>query len=121
MRFAFKAVAALVGLLALGVAAWAVFAQPNVTVSIVNASEKPIAWVRVLDEKAAYDLKGIAIGESRVFEFRPHGETTYSLVVGFEDGSELRSEAVYTEAGYVFTATISDSSISNRFERFKYL
>ena len=121
MRFLLKSIAALIGVLAVAVAAWVVFAKTSVTVSVFNDSKRPIAWVKVLDEQDVYNFDGIAIGESRVLEFSAHGETTYSLVIGFEDGSELRGEALYAEAGYVFSATVSESSVSNRFERMSYL
>jgi hypothetical protein len=120
MRFAFRAVAVLIALAVLAVAVWALLSPRNITVNVVNDSRKPIAWVKVVDERGSYQLDGIAVAKSRVFRFEPQGETTYSLVVGFEDGSELRGGAVYAVAGYVFNATVSETSISNHLERFEH-
>jgi hypothetical protein len=106
-----------VGLLVAAAIAW-LFLWPAapVTVSVVNASQKPIAWVKLRHEKGAETLGEIPVGQSRVVKFRTRGETSYSLKVRFADGTELGGGGSYAEPGYTFTDSITDSAVKNELE-----
>jgi hypothetical protein len=94
--------------------------QPPVTVSVVNVSHKPIAWVKLQHEKGVEMLGKIPAGQSRVIKFHTRGETSYTLAVRFEDGTELSGKGSYAEAGYSFTESITDSGVTNELQGMRY-
>lgn len=91
-----------------------------VSVVVVNASQREIAWVRVEHEKGVEKLGTLRAGGSGVVRFRTPGETSYRLRVRFGDGAEISGGGNYAEPGYSFTDTITDSAIRNELRGMQY-
>jgi len=78
-----------IGVVAVGVAAWLSLRQPpSVSVGVINNSHKEVTWVKPIHEKGAETIGQIPVGPSRLVAFRTRGETSYSLNVRFADGTE---------------------------------
>jgi len=82
----------------------------------MNNSHKAVASATLVHEKGVETIGDIPVGQSRLVAFRTRGETSYSLNVRFEDGTELTGGGNYAEPGYSFSESVSDSTITNQLE-----
>jgi hypothetical protein len=107
-------------------AAWAFLPPPRVTIVLINASKKPIqsvqiayghGWPKVQD---VLPFGGVPVGETRTVHYPSPGESECGITVQFADGTEIKGEEGYAEAGYRFTETISDTSIKSERELPRY-
>jgi hypothetical protein len=106
-----------VGVVALGVLAWMSLRQsPPISVTVMNNSHKAVASAKLVHENGVETIGDIPVGQSRLVAFRTRGETSYSLNIRFEDGTELTGGGNYAEAGYSFSDSVSDSTITNKLE-----
>ena len=119
-RLLVRALLGLVLVLAVGVAWLFLRPLPPVTVTVVNASPKPIAWVKLKHEKGFAMASHIPAGHRSQITFPTRGETSYTLRVRFADGTEVDGLGNYAEPGYRFTDTVTEKTVTNELEYLPY-
>ena len=100
-------------LLGASVVAWIVLGPTQwIKVTVRNAGRRPIAAIRLEHEGGVETAGRLETGASRTIRFRARGETSYTLRVRFDDGSELAAGR-YAESGYKVRETVGDSKIES--------
>lgn len=95
--------------------------QPITTIEITNTSGKVIKYLDI--EYRGYGThrgriaENIAPGQQVIFKWTTEGEAGYQLHATFEDGTELRGGAGYTERGHRVKEALYEDRVTSQVPR----
>lgn len=84
-----------------------------VEVELKNNSSQDILSIELTHKEGACRLKDLKKGQHESIRFFPIGESSYSIIVQFTDGTRIEGGETYVESGYRITETITDSKITS--------
>ncbi len=87
--------------------------QPNVEAIVINKSGQSIEKIQLQTEKSGKNvvLRGVDVGAEVTIKFHNDGADTFSLLVDFSPGKEIRGDPVYFEPGQRVVATVTEKEI----------
>jgi hypothetical protein len=92
--------------------------EPNVEVVVLNKSDQSVESIHLETEKSAKNivLRGVDVGAQVTVKFHNDGADTFTLVVRFTAGKEVRGEPFYFEPGQRVVATFTEEEIRTEIE-----
>ena len=89
-----------------------------VTITFKNDSSKQLKSAIINNEGRNFLVQNINVGDSSVLNFHVKGESSYSTIFTFDDGTIIKARRSYIESGYNYTEIIDDSTITLRVNSF---
>ncbi len=90
--------------------------SPFIGIDLINRSSQDIESIHIRNENRVELVENIPANQSKRAKFYCPGESSYSLVVVFKDGTRLSGGGGYIEPDDGLSATISDKSIESHDE-----
>lgn len=95
--------------------------QPITTIEVTNASDKVIRSLDIsytgMGEHKGRLTESLKPGEKITFKWATDGEAAYLLHASFDDGSEIRGGAGYTQRGNTVKDAIEAKRVMSRFPK----
>lgn len=89
-----------------------------VKVHVSNASNLDISTIEIAHDDGTITSNTLESGGSKVIPLHVNGESSYSIVVTFDNGKVVSGGGGYVEPGYRVSETITEEKIQHKFESF---
>ena len=90
-------------------------AEGDVCVILKNRSGKLIKSLELKHSKKPYKIENLENNQNANISYNSPGESSYQIVIIFEDGKTMKSNGSYTEGGYRMTEIIHEDKIETKF------
>lgn len=90
-------------------------ANYDVCVIVKNRSGKLIKSMELKHIKKTYKIENLENNQNANISYYSPGESSYQIIVIFENGKRIKSNGSYTEGGYSMTEIINENKIETNF------
>lgn len=90
-------------------------AKDDVCVILKNRSGKLIKSLELKHNKEPYKIANLENNQNANISYNSPGESSYQIIIIFEDGKTIKSNGSYTEGGYRMTEIIHEDKIETKY------